>query len=42
MSMIRDRRLYIAYTCDYEAILHCVAFIKQISIHYIIGNNGLT
>jgi len=28
MSMIRDRRLYIAYTCDYEIIFHYVAFHK--------------
>jgi len=41
MSMIRDHRLYIAYTCDYKAILHNVAFIKWISIHYIMGNIGL-
>jgi hypothetical protein len=25
--MVRNRRLYIAYTCDYDAILDCVAFI---------------
>jgi hypothetical protein len=28
MSMIRDHRLYIVYTCDNEVILHCDAFIK--------------
>jgi hypothetical protein len=28
MSMIRDHKLYIAYTCDYKVLLHYVAFIK--------------
>jgi hypothetical protein len=35
MSMIRDHRLYFAYTCDYKAIaLCCIYEINQHSYYY--------
>jgi hypothetical protein len=29
MSMIRDHRLYIAYTCDYKAIALCLPLLNK-------------